>query len=61
MAKSEDPDEMLQNTAFQQGLHSLLIQKLFSEKDIFVCFDSLCPSQHAFIHVGMGLPGLNQY
>ena len=28
---------------------------------IFVCVDSLCPSQQFFSHVGMGLPGLNQY
>ena len=34
LAKSEDPDEMLQNAAFHQGLNSLLEQKLFSEKDI---------------------------
>ena len=26
-----------------------------------VQFDSLCPSQNNFSHVGMGLPGLNQY
>ena len=28
--------------------------------EMFVCFDSLCPSQHFFNHVGMRLPGLNQ-
>ena len=28
---------------------------------IFVCFDSLCPSQEFFSYVGTGLPGLNQY
>ena len=27
----------------------------------FDCFDSLCPSQYFFSHVGMGLPRLNQY
>ena len=27
----------------------------------FVCFESLCPSQHFFSHVGIGLRGLNQY
>ena len=27
----------------------------------FVCFDSLYPRQHFFIHVGTGLPGLYQY
>ena len=27
----------------------------------FVCFDSLHPSKQFFSHVGMGLPGLNQY
>ena len=25
------------------------------------CFNSLCPSQHFFSHVGFGFPGLNQY
>ena len=29
--------------------------------DLFVWFDSLCPSLQFFSHVGMGLPGLNQY
>ena len=28
---------------------------------LFVCFDSLRPSQHFFSHVGTGLPALNQY
>ena len=28
---------------------------------LFVCFDSLRPSQQFFSHVGTGLPGLNQY
>ena len=27
---------------------------------VFVWFDSLCPSQQFFSHVGMGLPVLNQ-
>ena len=27
----------------------------------FALFDSLRPSQQFFSHVGMGLPGLNQY
>ena len=30
-------------------------------KGLFVCFDSLLPSQQLFSHVGTGLPGLNQY
>ena len=29
--------------------------------NIFGCFDSLHPSQQLFSHVGMGLPGLDQY
>ena len=28
---------------------------------LFIWFDSLCPSQQFFNHVGMGLPGLDQY
>ena len=28
---------------------------------IFVCFESLRPSQQFFSYVGMSLPGLNQY
>ena len=28
---------------------------------LFVCFDSLGPSQQVFSRVGTGLPGLNQY
>ena len=30
----QDPDEMLQNTTFHQGLHCLLRPKQFSEKKI---------------------------
>ena len=40
-AKSEDPDEMLQNAAFHQCLHSLLKQKIFSEKDIQYYLNSI--------------------
>ena len=29
--------------------------------DLFVCFDSLCPSQYCYSHVGTGISGLNQY
>ena len=32
MAKSKDPDEMLQNVAFHQGLHSLLKKTYFQGK-----------------------------
>ena len=34
MANGDDPDEMLHNAAFHQGLHYLLRQKIFSEKEI---------------------------
>ena len=34
LANSEDPDEMLHNAAFHQGLHFLLRQKRSSEKEI---------------------------
>ena len=34
LANSEDPDEMPHKTVFNQGLHSLLIGKTFSEKVI---------------------------
>ena len=33
-ANSEDPDEMLHNAAFHQGLHCLLRQNLSSVKEI---------------------------
>ena len=33
-ANSEDPDEMLHNTAFDQGLHCLLRQYRTSEKEM---------------------------
>ena len=33
-ANSEDPDEMLHNAAFHQGLHCLLRQSQSSEKEI---------------------------
>ena len=34
LANSEDPDEMLHNAAFHQGLHCLLRQNQSSEKEI---------------------------
>ena len=34
LANSEDPDEMLHNAAFHQGLHCLLRQNRSSEKEI---------------------------
>ena len=33
-AKSEDPDEMLQNAVFDQGMHCLLRQNRSLEKEI---------------------------
>ena len=36
-ADSEDPDLMLQNVAFHQGLQCLLRQKRFSEKKTTIC------------------------
>ena len=33
-ANSEDPDEMLQNVAFYQGLHCMLRQNQSSEKEV---------------------------
>ena len=36
------------------------IQQPFEWKCLF-WFDSFCPDQQLFSHVGMGLPGLNQY
>ena len=33
-ANSEDPDEMVQNSAFHQGLHCVLKQNQFLEKEI---------------------------
>ena len=33
LANSEDPDEMLHNAAFHQGLYYLLRQKTYSEKE----------------------------
>ena len=34
LANSEDPDEMPHNAALHRGLHCLLRQKQFSEKEI---------------------------
>ena len=34
LANNEDPDEMLQNAAFHQGLHCLLRLNRSSEKEI---------------------------
>ena len=34
LANSEDPDEMLHNVVFLQSLHSLLRQKLSSDKKL---------------------------
>ena len=39
LANSEDPDEMLHNAAFHQGLHCLLRQKQISEKEIHFYFE----------------------
>ena len=36
LANSEDPDEMLHNAAFHQGLNRLLRQKQSSEKKLFI-------------------------
>ena len=40
--------------------HALLYKRRYV-KFLFVCFDSLLPSQQFFSYVGTGLPGLNQY
>ena len=42
-------------TKYVVNLFYMLIEFLFA------CFDSLHASQQFFAHVGMGLPGLNQY
>ena len=39
LANSEDPDEMLHNAAFHQGLHCLLRQNWSSEKEIQYFFN----------------------
>ena len=52
LENSEDPDEMPHNTAFHQGLHNLLWQKLSSEKkyifylEIITCDPSLYTMDH---------------
>ena len=38
LANSEDPDVMLHNVAFHQGLHYLLRQRRSSEKEIYYNF-----------------------
>ena len=38
LVDSEDPDEMLHNVAFHQGLHYWLRQKQASEKEIHFFF-----------------------
>ena len=37
---SEDPDEMSHNAAFHQGLHCLLKQKRYSDKNT-ICFENI--------------------
>ena len=42
----------------------LIGEPLLRNSEIFLvafCFNSLCPNQHFFSHVGIGFPGLNQY
>ena len=39
-ANSGDPDEIPYNTAFHQGLHSLLRQKWSSEKEMLFYFEN---------------------
>ena len=41
LANSEDPDEMLHNAAFHQGIHCLLKQKPSSEKKIQSYLESI--------------------
>ena len=38
LTNGEDPDEMLHDAAFHQGLHCLLRQNLSSEKEIYNIF-----------------------
>ena len=47
---SEDPDEVPHNTAFHQGLHYLLRQKLSSEKKLHYHLEIVTcgPSHYAF-------------
>ena len=44
----------------KQALKSAVIVSLLSWKHMFVCVDSLRPSQQFFIYVGTDLPELNQ-
>ena len=52
LANSEDPDEMLHNAAFHQGIHCLLKQKRSSEKklqsylEIIFCDPSIYTMDH---------------
>ena len=46
------------------GVHSNLAIILLRKREmvaLLFCFDSLCPSLQLFSHVGIRLPGLNQY
>ena len=65
MANSEDPDETL-HLNYTVCLDKINLQRkksmlFFLNYNLFVCFDSLLPSQQFLCHVWTGLPGLNQY
>ena len=45
LENSEDPDEMPHNAAFHQGIHCLLRQNRYSEKEIHFCLEiKICES-----------------
>ena len=54
LTNSEDPDEMLHNVAFHQGLHCLLRQNQSSEKEIeyFLQIITCGPSLYLMDHPG---------
>ena len=53
-ANSEDPDKMLHNATFYQGLHSLLLktESIFRERNIFLEIIPCGPSIYRMDHPG---------
>ena len=41
LTNNEDPDEMLRNVAFHQGLHCLLWQNKYSERLMQCCLETI--------------------
>ena len=55
-------NEKLIKFCYLSNMRNILKEASSGHKGLlFVWFDSLCPSQHIFNHVGIGFPGLHQF